>query len=87
MPHSDIEEAKQVWTKTVETIGEEKIISEKTENRSSHERPHARDKDDCCDLPVKGKLTNATEYTKYCFWLNASYVKDEIYIKLNNWVQ
>ncbi|MBL1281335.1 MAG: hypothetical protein COA33_013735 [Fluviicola sp.] len=94
MPYPDIEEAKQVWDKTVETIEKGKIISEitdkgirktyfpkKTENRISHVRPHARDKVDCYDLPVKDKLTNATEYTKHCFWLNASYVKNEIYMK------
>ena len=94
MPYSDIEEAKQVWNKTVDTIEKGKIISEitdkgirktyfpkKTENRISHVRPHARDKDDCYSLPVNDKLTNAEEYTKHCFWLNASYVKDEIYMK------
>ncbi len=94
MPYSDLEEAKQVWEKTVEIIKQGKIISEitgkgirktyfpkKTENRISHVRPHARDKNDCYDLPVKDKLTNTAEYTKHCFWLNASYVKDEIYLK------
>ncbi|PHR71887.1 MAG: DNA mismatch repair protein [Lutibacter sp.] len=94
MPYSDILEAKKVWDKTVKTIGEGKIIKEitnkgirktyfpkKTENRISHVRPHAKDKEDCYDLPTKDKLTNATEYTKHCFWLNASYVKDEIYLK------
>ena len=30
------------------------------------------------------KLTGLTEYTKHCFWLNASYVKDEIYLKTKN---
>ena len=94
MPYSDILEAKKVWNKTVKTIENGKIIKEitdkgirktyfpkKTENRISHVRPHARDKDDCYDLPTKDKLTNVTEYTKHCFWLNASYVKDEIYLK------
>ncbi len=94
MPYSDILEAKQVWDKTVRTIEEGKIIREitdkgirktyfpkKTENRISHVRPHARDKEDCYALPIKDKLTNVTEYTKHCFWLNASYVKDEIYLK------
>ncbi len=94
MPYSDILEAKQVWDKTVKTIGEGKIIKvitnkgirktyfpKKTENRISHVRPHARDKDDCYNLPTKDKLTNVTEYTKHCFWLNARYVKDEIYLK------
>jgi len=94
MQYSDIIEAKKVWDNTVEIINNGKIVKEvtnkgirktyfpkKTENRISHVRPHARDKDDCYNLPVKDRLTNATEYTKHCFWLNASYVKDEIYLK------
>ena len=39
-----------------------------------HMRPHARDAKDI-DTSVK------VEITKHCFWLNASYVKDEIYLK------
>jgi DNA mismatch repair protein MutH len=94
MPYSDIIEAKQVWDNTVETINKGEIVKDvtdkgirktyfpkKTENRISHVRPHAKDKNDCYELPVKDKLTNATEYTKHCFWLNASYIKDEIYLK------
>jgi len=94
MPYSDIFEAKQVWDKTVKIINCGKIIREitdkgirkthfpkKTESRISHVRPHARNKKDCYDLPTNDKLTNVTEYTKHCFWLNASYVKDEIYLK------
>ena len=94
MPYSDIVEAKQVWDNTVEKIRKGEIVKEitdkevrktffpkKTENRISHVRPHAKDKEDCYPLPVKDKLTDLTEYTKQCFWLNASYVKDEIYLK------
>ena len=48
----------------------------------SHVRPHARNAADTYDLPVADKLTGLRhEYTKHCFWLNASYVKDEIYLK------
>ena len=53
----------------------------KTENNVSHVRPHARNAADTYELPVADKLTGLTEYTKHCFWLNASYVKDEIYLK------
>ena len=94
MPYSDILEAKKVWDKTVRIIEEGKIIKEitnkgirktyfpkKTENRISHVRPKALNKKDCYDLPVKEQFSNAMEYTKHCFWLNASYVKDEIYLK------
>lgn len=44
-------------------------------------RPHARNAADTYELPFADKLTGLTEYTKHSFWLNASYVKDEIYLK------
>ena len=47
----------------------------------SHVRPHAKDASDTYPLPKKDKLTKQIEYTKHCFWLNNSYVKDEIYLK------
>ena len=47
----------------------------------SHVRPHAKDASDTYPLPKKDKLTKQNEYTKHCFWLNSSYVKDEIYLK------
>ena len=94
MSYPDILEAKIVWDNTVDNIKKGKIIKEITDkgvrktffpkkacNRISHVRPHARDKNDCYPLPVNDKLTDLEEYTKHCFWLNASYVKDEIYLK------
>lgn len=47
----------------------------------SHVRPHAKDAYDTYQLPKKDKLTKQSEYTKHCFWLNNSYVKNEIYLK------
>lgn len=47
----------------------------------SHVRPHARDASDTYSLPMKDKLTKEKDYTKHCFWLNNSYVRDEIYLK------
>jgi DNA mismatch repair protein MutH len=47
----------------------------------SHVRPHAKDASDTYPLPKTDKLTKENEYTKHCFWLNNSYVKDEIYLK------
>lgn len=92
MPYSDIIEAKKVWDNTIKTILKGDIVKEvtdkgvrktyfpkKSENRVSHVRPHARNAADTYKLPVKDKLTNLTEYTKHCFWLNASYVKTHIY--------
>ncbi|OQX96807.1 MAG: DNA mismatch repair protein [Bacteroidetes bacterium 4572_117] len=94
MPYSDVIEAKKVWDNTVQNIEQGEIVKEisdrgirktyfpkKASNRISYVRPHAKDKNDCYPLPVKDKLTNLAEYTKHCFWLNASYVRDEIYLK------
>lgn len=47
----------------------------------SHVRPHAKDASDTCPLPKTDKLTKKNEYTKHCFWLNNSYVRNEIYLK------
>lgn len=93
MSHSDILEAKKVWEAMVKTVSSGEIVKEitdkgirkthfpkKTENRISHVRPHATNMEDAYDLPVPDKLTGLTSYTKQCFWLNASYVKDEIYL-------
>jgi DNA mismatch repair protein MutH len=94
MPYSDILEAKNVWEEMVKTVSNGEIVKEvtdkgvrktffpkKTENRISHVRPHARNAEDTYELPVADKLTGLNAYTKHCFWLNASYVKDEIYLK------
>lgn len=45
----------------------------------SHVRPHATNALDTYPLPKKDKLTKQMEYTKHCFWLNNSYIRDEIY--------
>lgn len=94
MKPSDILEAKKVWKKMVKTISQGEIVKEitnkgirktffpkKSENKVSHVRPHAKNSEDTYELPVSDKLTGLTKYTKHCFWLNASYVKDEIYLK------
>lgn len=94
MPYSDILEAKYVWEEMVKTVSNGEIVKEvtkkgirktyfpkKTENKVSHVRPHARNAADTYELPVADKLTGLKAYTKHCFWLNANYVKDEIYLK------
>lgn len=94
MPQDDIEEAKIVWDKTIDLILSGNIVRKitkggirrtyfpkKSENRISHVRPHARNANDTYDLPVPDRLTGVAEYTKHCFWLNADYVRDEIYLK------
>ena len=47
----------------------------------SHVRPHATNALDTYKLPKKDKVTKLNEYTKHCFWLNNTYVKNEIYLK------
>ena len=47
----------------------------------SHVRPHAKNSLDTFELPKKDKVTALNEYTKHCFWLNNTYVKNEIYLK------
>lgn len=94
MNYSDILEAKKVWKKMVKTVSSGKIVKQvtnsglrktffpkKSDNRVSHVRPHARNSEDTYDLPVTDKLTGLNKYTKHCFWLNASYIKDEIYLR------
>lgn len=93
MPHDDIETAKHVWDRTREIINEGNIVKEikngkrKTNfpgmsfNKVSHVRPHGLNSSDTYPLPIQDKETKANEYTKQCFWLNNSYVRDEIFLK------
>jgi len=93
MPYLDILKAEKVWLKTREIVSKGKIVKEvkngirytnfpnKSFNSVSHVRPHATNADDAYPLPTKDKLTKAKEYTKHCFWLNNTYVRDEIYLK------
>ena len=92
MPHVDIQKAKEVWNKTKEIVREGKIVKEikngnrytnfpnKEFNNVSHVRPHALNANDTYPLPVTDQLTGLNEYTKHCFWLNNSYIRDEIYM-------
>ena len=50
-------------------------------NHISHVRPHAQNSNDTYKLPKIDNLTKADKYTKHCFWLNASYIKDSIYLE------
>lgn len=94
MPHDDIPEAKKVWEHTRNIVSSGNIVKKimpdgkkatnfmgKTQNRVSHVRPHAQNSADTTPLPVADKLTKANEYTKYSFWLNNTYIKDEVYLK------
>ncbi len=93
MPYADILEAEKVWTKAKEIVSKGKIVKEvkneirytnfpnKSFNSVSHVRPHATNADDTYPLPIKDKLTKEKEYTRHCFWLNNTYIRDEIYLK------
>ncbi|MEZ4887123.1 MAG: Sau3AI family type II restriction endonuclease [Chitinophagales bacterium] len=94
MSYADIQETKAVWQSMIEKIKRGMIVREvtdkgirrtyfpkKTEHRICHVRPHARNVMDTYPLPVKDKLTGWDTYTKHSFWLNASYVKNEIFLK------
>jgi len=93
MPYADVLEAKKVWKNTKDIVLRGKIVKEvkgttrytnfpnKNFNSVSHVRPHATNAADTYPLPTMDKLTKAKKYTKHCFWLNSSYVRDEIYLK------
>lgn len=51
----------------------------KKDNHISHVRPHGQNSKDVFALPIEDKLTKEKFYTKHCFWLNASYVKEKIF--------
>ena len=92
MPELTLEkEVKEMWTKTVDVIRNGNIVKlidnngyRETnfpgiiDNKVCHVRPHARDAQDTYPLPVKDKLTGVTSYTKHCFWLNNTYIKEII---------
>ncbi len=91
MPYKDIQVAKKVWERTREIVNEGNIVREikkhirytnfpnKEFNSIAHVRPHARNANDTYPLPVFDRLTGVKKYTKQCFWLNNSYVQNEIY--------
>jgi len=90
MPELTLEnEVKDMWNKTIEIIKSGDIVRTfdtngnrltnfpgMSDNKVCHVRPHARDSKDTFQLPVKDKLTNVTEYTKHCFWINNKYLEE-----------
>lgn len=92
MPYDDIQEAKRVWESTRDLVIEGNIVHSITDGRRgtnfpsksfssvSHVRPHARTASDTTPLPIRDKVTGSLEYTKHSFWLNASYIKENIYL-------
>ena len=84
IPNNDLEEVRTVWERTVQTIregveliptatGVKNNLPKQSENRVSHVRPHGRDGgDDKLPLP-DGRMM-----TKQCFWLNNTYIAEQI---------
>lgn len=93
MSYSDMSEAEKVWAKTKEIVATGDIVREvigktrhtnfpnKSFSSVSHVRPHASNSADTYPLPTRDKLTQAIEYTKHCFWLNNTFIRDKIYLK------
>ena len=84
IPYEDLEnDVRQMWERTVQVLKEglkvEKInginhnnFPKATENRVSHVRPHAQNAKDTYELP------DGREYPKQCFWLNNTYILEQI---------
>ncbi len=83
IPVKDLEEVEKVWRKTVDTIrtgveltvtpqGVKNNFPKKTENDVAHVRPHGRNGNDKLPLP-DGRMM-----TKQCFWLNNTYIAEQI---------
>ncbi len=93
MPYTDLLEVEKVWLETKRVVSEGKIVNKivgakrytnfpsKKYSHVSHVRPHAKNANDTYPLPQQDILTGQVNYTKHCFWLNNSYVRDEIYFK------
>lgn len=83
IPNDDLEEVGEVWKRTVETIRAGVILTPRlnktinnlpkaSENKVAHVRPHAKDSKDVLPLP-DGRMM-----TKQCFWLNNTYIAEQI---------
>ena len=84
IPYNDLEnDVKSVWSKTREIINKGIKITEKngktynnfpspSDNPVCHVRPHGRNKNDTYELP------NGGSFTKQCFWLNNSYILNQL---------
>lgn len=93
MSFDEINESQRVWEYTKEIIIQGNIVNRikdgkrftnfpsKKFSKVSHVRPHALNSKDTYPLPIKDKVSGLSEYTKHCFWLNNSFIRDSIYLK------
>ena len=84
IPYEDLEnDVRQMWERTVQVLREGLKVEtinginhnnfpKATENRVSHVRPHAQNSKDTYELP------DGREYPKQCFWLNNTYILEQI---------
>ncbi len=83
IPYKDLKEVQSVWEKTKNIIMngiEIKVVNgrnfnnlpKSSDNRVCHVRPHAQDSNDTYDLP------DGNKFPKQCFWLNKSYVLEQL---------
>ena len=83
IPNEDLEEVRIVWKRTVSAIREgvkliptsagiSNNLPKSSESRVSHVRPHGRNAADKLPLP-DGRMM-----TKQCFWLNNTYIAEQI---------
>ncbi len=83
IPNTDLEEVGRVWARTVKTLREGVIFTKKgnrvsnnlpkqSESHVAHVRPHGRNAVDTLILP-DGRMM-----TKQCFWLNNTYIAEQI---------
>lgn len=84
IPYEDLEvDVRDMWEKTVKVLKEGLKVEcvnginhnnfpKATENRVSHVRPHAHNAKDTYELP------DGREYPKQCFWLNNTYILEQI---------
>lgn len=83
IPAEDLEEVQRVWEKTVDVINAgveltfdgtctRNNLPKQSESPVAHVRPHARDSKDTYPLP------DGREMPKQCFWLNNSYIEQQI---------
>ena len=83
IPNDDLDEVQRVWERTVKTIRDGVILEEKngkvynnlpkqSESMVAHVRPHSKNGSDKLPLP-DGRMM-----TKQCFWLNRTYVEEQI---------
>ena len=74
MPYEDLLEVKKVWKETTGRVrqGRYEDLPRKRENRVSHIRPHGRNAQD------KVRAPDGSMVKKQCFWLNATYVAEQV---------